>query len=723
MRRLIIAAFAAALLVPAIPAGAQPTIDGASPHRDRPDGPGVSVSDASTVEGAGDLEFTLSLAEASEYPVGVLVRTEDGTAKEKSDYARVMRRVVIPAGETDAIVTVPVVDDGRAERDEVMGLRILRVRNGQVDDGHGFGVIYDNEDRVGKPVFDLNILHINDHHSHLEADDIDIFIGEEEFEIEMGGFPRVVQAYHEIAEHLGPDANVAKIHAGDAITGTLFYTLFAGEADAVLMNEICFDIFELGNHEFDASDEGLKVFLDFLAVGDCGTEVLAANVIPAVGTPLAPVTTTDYFKPFTVLEYDGHEVGFVGLDIAQKTQVSSQPLDTTQFLDEVTTAQLYVDLLTASGIDKIVLVTHYGYDNDLALALDVAGVDVIVGGDSHTLLGDFDAAGLTSLGDYPTWTTDAAGNPVCVVQAWQFSNVVGELHVGWDKGGQVATCAGTPHLMLGEVTEFDEDGNGVLLTQADVDAFLAGQPNLRQWGVAASAQALLDTFAAEVDVLAEEVIGVATEDICLARFPNDGRSTLCAVGTLDQGGEIQQLVTQAFLARAFRADVALQNSGGVRIDIPAGDVTIGDAYTLLPFANTLVELDMTGAEIALALEQGLSNVLDAGGSTGAFPYGAGIRWDLDTTQPFGERFTNIEIRRKGETEWLALDDAATYVVVANSFMAGGGDGYFVLEDVVNDGRSVDTGLDYAQSFIDYVEQDSAGEISKPTEYSLQSYIE
>ena len=130
---------------------------------------------------------------------------------------------------------------------------------------------------------------------------------------------------------------------------------------------------------------------------------------------------------------------------------------------------------------------------------------------------------------------------------------------------------------------------------------------------------------------------------------------------------------------------------------------------------------MTGAEITLALEQGLGNVIDAGGSTGAYPYGAGIRWDVDAGQSFGNRFSNIEVKPKGATAWTAIDPAATYVVVANSFMVGGGDGYAVLADVNEDGRGVDTFLDYAQSFIDYVVEDSGGTISKPTDYSTQSY--
>ena len=61
------------------------------------------------------------------------------------------------------------------------------------------------------------------------------------------------------------------------------------------------------------------------------------------------------------------------------------------------------------------------------------------------------------------------------------------------------------------------------------------------------------------------------------------------------------------------------------------------------------------------------------------------------------------------------------MVVANSFMASGGDGYEVLADVVADGRSVDTFLDYAQSWIDWIVEDKAGSIARPTEFSTQSY--
>lgn len=74
-----------------------------------------------------------------------------------------------------------------------------------------------------------------------------------------------------------------KLHAGDAVTGDLYYTLFKRVADAVLMNEVYFDAFALGNHEFDDGDAGFAAFLDELAKGECNTTVLADNVMPEVG--------------------------------------------------------------------------------------------------------------------------------------------------------------------------------------------------------------------------------------------------------------------------------------------------------------------------------------------------------------------------------------------------------------------------------------------------------
>ena len=130
---------------------------------------------------------------------------------------------------------------------------------------------------------ELTILHINDHHSHLRADSrMSLNIGGEKTRVRSGGFPAVVNMFNLLSEGKN---NVLKLHAGDAITGDLYFTLFKGEADAALMNEVCFDAFAIGNHEFDDGDSGLAKFLDFLNKGDCNTPALGANIIPEVGVP------------------------------------------------------------------------------------------------------------------------------------------------------------------------------------------------------------------------------------------------------------------------------------------------------------------------------------------------------------------------------------------------------------------------------------------------------
>lgn len=127
----------------------------------------------------------------------------------------------------------------------------------------------------------LNIAHINDHHSQLEPQaNAELMVGDQLLRMSLGGFPRVTAAMREIENST---LNLLKLHAGDAITGTLFYTFFKGQADARLMNTVCFDAFALGNHEFDDGDSVLKNFLDELAQGDCKTSVISANVKHAAG--------------------------------------------------------------------------------------------------------------------------------------------------------------------------------------------------------------------------------------------------------------------------------------------------------------------------------------------------------------------------------------------------------------------------------------------------------
>lgn len=573
---------------------------------------------------------------------------------------------------------------------------------------------------------ELTILHINDHHSHLQADTgMDLTLAGERTRVRSGGFPALAAKFKALESQ---SDTVLKLHAGDAITGDLYYTLFKGSADAALMNEICFDAFALGNHEFDDGDAGLAAFLDELGKGDCNTAVLAANVKPEVGvSALAKSTAADYIKPRHIFTRGDMTIGVIGIDIAKKTKQSSSPDETTLFTDELTTAQAEINALTQQGINHIILLTHYQYENDLALAKSLTGVDAIIGGDSHSLLGDFSDLGQNAEGPYPTIVTGAAGQMVCVAQAWQYAQIAGELRVRFDDKGAVTSCSGTPHMMLADsFKRKNADGKRVELdgeARAAVMTAVTAHPNLSVVMEDADAADLLARFSGQVDALKAETIGVIATPLCLERIPGQGKSKMCDVAdTAKNGSDIANLVAHAFRDMSKIGDIAIQNGGGVRTDVEAGDFTIGDAYNLLPFANTLVELTMTGAEIHHVLEDALDYALTPDGSTGAYPYAAGLRWSIDTRRPKGERFANIQIKGPADASWSPLDKNRSYKVITNNYIAGGRDGYLSFKNVANDGRMVDTYLDYAQSFVNYVRAKGTVDKLPLSEYSTQSFI-
>ncbi len=567
----------------------------------------------------------------------------------------------------------------------------------------------------------LRILHINDHHSRLGPDPGQTLLFDGiPTQVSYGSFPQVAAKLHELEAKGG---HVLKLHAGDALTGDLYYTLFQGQADADLMNQVCFDAFVVGNHEFDAGDTGLRRFLDHLRspAWTCDMPVLGANVRPTVGqSPLAMNGEEDYIRPYVVLERGGHRIGVIGIDVVGKTVAASSPDPGTRFLDETETARGYIEQLRADGVQIIVLLTHIGYRNDLKLAEALSGVDVIVGADSHSLLGEgFERFGLSPDGPYPTLRSNADGDPVCVVQAWQYSWLVGELEVDFDREGRVRRCGGRPHLLLGDslrrddVELADEVRAAVLDRVAESEELSIVEPD-------PESQRILAYYESQVDAFAGEVIGRVPERLCLRRVPGsldrsrDG-SPGCADATDVHGGDIQQVVAGAFLLQAQRyggADIAIQNGGGVRYGIAEGDFTVGSAYSALPFKNTLSRLTMTGAEIRNVLEDAVAHLLaNVGAHTGSYPYAAGLRWHTDLTRSRAEgRLRDLEVF--DGTAWRPLDDSTSYRVITNDYIANGKDGYFAFGDVPVQRRE-DTGLDYAQALVDYVR--AGGSLARPVE--------
>jgi len=587
-----------------------------------------------------------------------------------------------------------------------------------------------NDEPSFKPL-ELNIAHINDHHSQLEAfTATELTLDGVATQVELGGFARQTAMFKSIAN----TKNLLKLHAGDAITGSLYYTFFKGEADAQMMNSICFDAFTPGNHEFDDSDTVLKGFLDELAKGSCKTSAISSNIVAAAGTALAPSGGTAYLKPWVIKEIDGIKVGIVGITIAGKTVNSSRPLASTHFNDEVASAQKAIDELKAQGVRHIVALTHQGYDADKAMAAKLTDIDAIIGGDSHSLLGDFSAVGIaTSSGSYPTVVTNIKGETVCIGQAWEYSKAFGLMNLQFNENGTVKSCGGKATLLIGDsFKRKDAGGAWQVVPEPErttlVASLAANQPQVKVLSPDAGAVATLKNYSDQVAAEKAKPIGTATEALCLVRVPGEstnrgtGVAGCEAANTLARGSYAAQAVAEAFLFAAKRADFSLQNAGGVRIAVAAGSLDMNTAFTLLPFTNVLVEMSITGAEVVTTLEDAVANHLDAKQSSGSHPYAAGLRWDLDMSKTRGQRFSRVQVRNKTTGDWSDIDPAKTYVLVTNDFIAEGKDGYTTLGTVLKDGRSVNTYLLYTQSFVDYVL--TKGSIARPArgDYAHQMVI-
>jgi 5'-nucleotidase len=221
-------------------------------------------------------------------------------------------------------------------------------------------------------------------------------------------------------------------------------------------------------------------------------------------------------------------------------------------------------------------------------------------------------------------------------------------------------------LYLGRLdVEFDADG--VVVNAEGDTVFLSGY--ITPDAEAADLIAELDT---QVVALREEAIG-ATTDILLVGNRNVCRVEECNLGNL--------------IADAMRvetgAQIALMNAGGIRADIEAGDITLGEVLTVQPFGNLISTFELSGADVIAALENGVStlvvdgDVVPRADLNGRFPQVSGIRYTFDVSQEPGSRIVSVDVLGE-DGSYSPIDEAATYLVVTNNFVRTGGDGYEVF---------------------------------------------
>lgn len=492
--------------------------------------------------------------------------------------------------------------------------------------------------------FALTILHTNDTHSHHEPN------GSGD-----GGAARQATVVNQIRAE---ETNVLLLDGGDRFTGTLFHQQHHGQDSVLIMNAIGYDGMTLGNHEFDNGDEVLAEFVDGLLF-----PVVTANVDFSASEVLA-----GKIAPYAILDINGEHVGIIGL-VTPDTPFLSSPGDELVFdSDLVSVTQRVVDELTEQGVNRIILVTHIGLDADMEVAAGTTGIDVIVGGHSHTLLGN---AYVASVAEYPVIVNDLNGSPVYIVQAGEYNTYLGRLDVEFDADGVVTDASGDT-ILLSRYIEPDEQVAGII-----------------------------EDLAEPIEVLRQTPVGETSTFLV-------GDRAVCRAGECNLGN----LITDAMRAETG-AQIAITNGGGIRSNVPVGEdtpedlalaapltVTLGDVLTVLPFGNLTATLSLTGADVVAALENGVSLVENG---AGRFPQVSGIRYNWDGSLVAGSRIVSVEVLGEDGT-YSPLDLQAVYTVATNDFMRRGGDEYTIFS--TNAINAYDFGKPLDQVLAEYITANS-----------------
>lgn len=547
----------------------------------------------------------------------------------------------------------------------------------------------------------LTLAHVNDTHGHLDSLPLQFALDNITIRTEAGGFPRLAACVKKLRDD---HDNLLFVHAGDVFQGTLYFNRFGGRADCNLFNLMGLDAMTPGNHEFDRGPQALAVFAD-----QADFDLVSANIDVSKEPSLREI-----IKPYIIREIKGGKVGIIGLTTPD-TPALSRPGPTMVFQDPEQAARKAIEALVAQGVHAIIVLSHLGYSRDVELAVRLPEIDVIAGGHTHTLLGDFRALGFAGEGPYPTVCKNADNATVLVVQAWEWARVVGALTVSFDRQGHVTSWAGEPLMPVsGVFTQESSNGRRSAVSpemKKKVQEKLARSPGIVCINEDAEARRMLEPYAQVVSVVYRQKAAQAPEELVHVRLPQAGTA-------LSGGSQVAPLVADAMLwkvrALGTGADAALVNAGAVRGSISKGDVSVGQLADVLPFGNRLVVCRVSGRNIRKLLNAGIDRAFSSAENDGAFPYVAGLRYTADRAKPAGKRLVRVELK-DSMGRWRTLADAASCRIVTNNYLAGGADGYGLFPEIAR--QAEDTGYGDAEVFIEYAGM--KGELKLPSEQRIK----
>lgn len=481
------------------------------------------------------------------------------------------------------------------------------------------------------------------------------------------------------ADYEAQGAEVILADAGDYSQGTVYVSVNKGADAVTMMNATGYDVATIGNHEFDYGYAQLAENMKAAKF-----KVLCADVLGADGKTI--------FDANTIIEKGGVKIGFFGLETPEaQTKANPKLIEGLKFLAGKDGKELYacaaaqVAALKEQGADIVVCLAHLGVDESSEpytsydLSKNVKGIDFIIDGHSHTVM----TAGPNKEAIQSTGTAFANIGVITIDNATK--KIVGnELKAVWH-------------------TEKNADGKSVTVVDYKT----------RDEKVAAAAKAIIDP----IDKAYGEKFAVSKVELNGAKAPNGNRDSETNLGDLITDAMLWKIRTQATVSVPAENVVAITNGGGIRATVKAGDITKKDINTVLPFGNTLAVVYVTGAELLEALE---ASTYCTPKSLGGFPQAAGVTFTVKTYEEYDanpEPYPKSTYYGPKSIQRVTIDNVngkkfdltATYAVVTNNFVAGGGDTYYAFAAATD---QFDTGLPLDEVVMEYITEELGGVIGE-----------
>jgi 5'-nucleotidase len=496
----------------------------------------------------------------------------------------------------------------------------------------------------------LTILHVNDTHGYVIPSNVPMKFNGMATMATVGGYSLLNSAVEDIRSR---EKNVLLLHGGDILEGTIWSTMFEGMADVDAMNAMEFDALVPGNHEFSKSaQEAANLF------NRAKFPVLAANMDVSKEPLLA-----DKIKPYAMVEFDGQKVGVIGL-IMPDTAFLSYPGKHITFLSPAESATRYISELNGLGINKIIILSHLGYENDLKLAKSVAGIDIIVGGHTSTFMGgpEFEQIGLKPEMPYPGEVAGPDGGKVLIVHAWEYNRLLGQIALDFDEKGRITAYKGQPFIFSTNGFSIEDSWGWSHLCPcraeySQIMQAVANNPGFKLYWNSPEMDSILQPYISQASGELNTVVAVADEN--LLRGTNKGPGPIIA---------------DAFLWSARKANpevqFAIYDTYNIRSDIYKGNILSNDVYMLLPLRQSLATMKAKGSMLKLVLEMGLDSHLRINDPPPCYEL-SGINMTIDMNSKSGDRITAIQVKQP-DGSYVDMDMNADYTMATTDYLADKG---------------------------------------------------